>query len=45
MTISQKEEWIQIAELDEDEQIRFTPAYRELVEDIGWEGKPLPEIY
>jgi hypothetical protein len=39
MTISRNEEWVQIAELDEDDQIRFTPAFRELMKDLGWEAK------
>jgi hypothetical protein len=39
MTISRNEEWVQIAELDEDDQIRFTPAIRELMKDLGWEAK------
>jgi uncharacterized protein YuzE len=39
MTISRNEHWIQIAELDKDDQICFTPAFREVMEDIGWEAK------
>jgi hypothetical protein len=39
MTISRNEEWVQIAELEEDDQIRFTPAIRELMKDLGWEAK------
>ena len=39
MTISRKEHWIQIAELDKDHQIHFTPAFREVMKDIGWEAK------
>jgi len=39
MTISRNEEWVQIAELDEDDQIRFTPAFQELMKDLGWEVK------
>jgi hypothetical protein len=39
MTISRKEEWIQIAELDEADQIRFTPAFQSLMGDLGWEAK------
>jgi hypothetical protein len=31
MTISRNEEWVQIAELDEDDQIHFTPAWPERV--------------
>ena len=39
MTISRSEEWVQIAELDGDDQIRFTPAFRELMQDLAWEAK------
>jgi hypothetical protein len=39
MTISRNEEWVQIAELDEDDQIHFTPAFRELMNDLDWEAK------
>jgi len=39
MTISRKEEWVQIAELDKDDQIRFTPVFREVMKEIGWEAK------
>ena len=39
MTISRNEEWVQIAELDEDDQIHFTLAFRELMSDLGWEAK------
>jgi hypothetical protein len=39
MTISQNEEWVQIAELDEDDQIHFTAAFRGLMNDLDWEAK------
>ncbi len=39
MTISGKEHWIQIAELGKDDRIRFTPEFREMMQDIGWEAK------
>ena len=39
MTISRNEEWVQIAELDEDDRIHFTPAFRELMNDLDWEAK------
>ncbi|MBN1485749.1 MAG: hypothetical protein JXA37_13630 [Chloroflexia bacterium] len=39
MTISQREEWVQIARLDENEQIWFTDSFRELMGDLGWDAK------
>lgn len=39
MTIHRNEEWIQVAELDEHDQIVFTAAYRTLMEGLGWEAK------
>jgi hypothetical protein len=39
MTISRNEEWIQIAELDQQDQIRFTRAFQALMGDLGWEAK------
>jgi len=39
MTISRKEDWVQLAELDEHDQIRFTDAFRSLMGDLGWEAK------
>ncbi|HEV3085461.1 MAG TPA: hypothetical protein VGY66_37255 [Gemmataceae bacterium] len=39
MTISRNEEWIQIAELDHQDQIRFTHAFQALMGDLGWEAK------
>jgi len=39
MTISRNEEWVQIAELDEKDQIYFTPAFREVMNDLDWEAK------
>jgi hypothetical protein len=39
MTISRNEAWVQIADLDEDDHIHFTHAFRELMNDLGWEAK------
>jgi hypothetical protein len=39
MTISRHEEWVQIARLDEHDQIRFTEEFRALLADLGWEAK------
>ncbi|HVA47767.1 MAG TPA: hypothetical protein VNH11_15470 [Pirellulales bacterium] len=39
MTISRKDDWIQLAELDEQDQIRFTEEFRSLMGDLGWEAK------
>jgi hypothetical protein len=39
MTISRNDEWIQIAELDAFDRIFFTPAFREIMGDLGWEAK------
>jgi hypothetical protein len=39
MTIHKNEEWIQIAELSDDDQIFFTKEFVELVEEMGWEAK------
>ena len=39
MTITRNEEWIQIADLDEHDQIRFTQAFQELMGDLDWDAK------
>ena len=39
MTIGRDDEWIQIAELDASDQIVFTPVFREIMGDLGWEAK------
>jgi hypothetical protein len=39
MTISQREEWVQIAQLDARDQICFTSEFQGLMEDLGWEAK------
>ena len=39
MPISRHEDWVQIAELDDQDQIRFTPEFRALMSDLGWEAK------
>lgn len=37
--ISRDDDWIQIAELDSVDRIVFTPAFREIMGDLGWEAK------
>lgn len=39
MPISRNEEWIQIAELDKNDQIRFTAEFQSLMGELGWEAK------
>ena len=39
MPISGKEEWVRIAELDEQDRIFFTPQFREIMGQLGWEAK------
>ena len=39
MPISSHEDWVQIAELDDQDQIRFTPEFRALMSDLEWEAK------
>lgn len=39
MTISRNEEWVQIAELDAEDHIRFTSEFRDLMGELGWEAK------
>ena len=39
MTISQDEEWVQIAKLDANDQIWFTNEFQALMGDLGWEAK------
>ena len=39
MAIHHEEDWVRIAALDDQDQIRFTPAFRELMSDLGWEAK------
>jgi hypothetical protein len=39
MTISRHQDWVQIAELDDQDQIRFTTDFQQLVGDLGWEAK------
>jgi hypothetical protein len=41
MPISRHEDWVQIAELDDQNQIRFTGEFQELMGDLGWEAKAL----
>ena len=39
MPISNKEEWVQVAELDEHDQIWFTREFRDMMGNLGWEAK------
>lgn len=39
MPISRKEQWIQIAELDKNDRICFTPEFENIMGDLGWEAK------
>ena len=39
MPISRNEEWIQIAELDSQDQIRFTNEFISIMGELGWEAK------
>ena len=39
MPISRHEDWVQIAELDEQDQIRFTAEFQAIMGDLGWEAK------
>lgn len=39
MPISRDEEWIQIAELDAENRIRFTAEFQALMGELGWEAK------
>jgi hypothetical protein len=39
MPISRHEDWVQIAALDDQDQIRFTPEFQALMSDLGWEAK------
>ena len=39
MPISRKDEWVQIAELDDQDHIRFTAEFRALMGELGWEAK------
>ena len=39
MTISRNEEWVQIAESDEEDHIRFTPEFQSLMADLDWQAK------
>ena len=39
MAISRNEAWVQIAHLDEKDQIRFTPEFQDLMGELGWEAK------
>ena len=39
MPVSRGETWVQIAELDESDRIRFTDDFRSLMGELGWEAK------
>src|SRR3954452_3435122 len=39
MPISRHEDWIQLAELDQQDQIRFTAEFQAIMGDLGWEAK------
>lgn len=39
MTVSRSEEWVQIAELDAQDRIRFTDEFQALMDELGWEAK------
>jgi len=39
MPISNHEDWIQIAELDDQDRICFTGEFRALMSELGWEAK------
>jgi hypothetical protein len=39
MTISRNEQWVQIAELDAHDQIRFTKEFRSLMGSLRWSAK------
>lgn len=39
MPISRKDEWVQVAELDENDRIYFTAEYRKAMGQLGWEAK------
>ena len=39
MPVSRSEQWVQIAELDGNDSIHFTAAYRDIMGELGWEAK------
>lgn len=39
MPISRHEDWVQIAELDDQERIQFTPGFLAVMAELGWEAK------
>jgi hypothetical protein len=41
MPIHRDDDWLQIAELDEQDQIRFTPQFQAIMGDLGWRAKAL----
>ena len=39
MPVSRSEAWVQVAELDEKDRIRFTAEFCRIMGELGWEGK------
>ncbi len=39
MPVSRNDVWVQIAHLDEQDQIRFTKVFQDLMGELGWEAK------
>jgi hypothetical protein len=39
LPISRREEWVQIAELDDGDRIWFTAEFRDVMGELGWEAK------
>jgi hypothetical protein len=39
MPVSRNDEWVQIAELDAQDHIRFTQEFQSLMGNLGWEAK------
>jgi hypothetical protein len=39
MPIHRDDDWLQIAELDDQDQIRFTPEFQAMMGDLGWGAK------
>jgi len=39
MPISRNDEWVQIAELDDQDHIYFTAEFRDIMGELGWEAK------
>src|SRR5260370_17488372 len=39
MPVSRREHWVRIAELDDHDQIKFTPEFQAIMGDLGWGAK------